>query len=161
MKSLPMRLSFLGLMLLLAAAPADAQRRSRRAAATLGPRVGAHMGYNLDVEDLLVGAQVTWPFTPRAAFYPSFDYYFVDPGSLWSLNADLRFKPPSRYGMLYVGGGLNYSRSGSNGYSSSDTGINILAGIENGRTHSAPYVEAKLILNDGSSFQIVGGFSFR
>lgn len=133
----------------LAAARADAQR------------MGVHLGYNFDVEESLLGAQGTWAITPRVALYPSIDYYFVDPGSLWGFNADLKFRPPSRGGTLYVGGGLNYTRASVAGNSNSDTGLNVLVGLESRRTRSAPYVEAKIILGDGSSFQVVGGFTFR
>jgi hypothetical protein len=124
-------------------------------------RIGAHLGYNFDVEEVLLGAQGTWPITPVVALYPSFDYYFVDPGSLWSLNVDVKFRPPSRSGALYVGGGFNYSRASFAGNSASDNGFNLLVGLEGRRTRSTPYVEAKIILGDGNSFQIVGGFTFR
>ena len=149
---------------LLAPASAEAQRRrgTRRAAAdAYAPRFGPHIGYNFDADAWLVGAQVSWPLTPRVLLYPSFDFYFVDPGSLWSLNADLKVRPPTRSGALYLGGGLNYSRRSVSGVSGSDTGLNLLVGAEGRRARSFPYVEAKLILGEGSSFQIAGGFSFR
>jgi len=44
---------------------------------------GAHVGYNFDGDDLLLGAQLSWPLTPDLALYPTFDYYFVSGGSLW------------------------------------------------------------------------------
>jgi hypothetical protein len=146
------------------AAPADAQRgrgRGRAAATAPTPRFGPHLGYNLDVEELLVGAQLSWGITPRVDLYPSFDYYFVDGISMWGLNADLKVRPPTRYGAFYVGGGLNYTRRSVGGSGSGDTGLNLLAGLEGRRGRSAPYVEAKFILGDGSMFQIVGGFSIR
>lgn len=159
MRTLSVRLFVVLLVLSLVATTADAQRRVRRGRAvpvTPGPRFGGHAGYNFDVEELVIGAQLTWPITPRAALYPSFDYYFVDPGSLWSLNLDLKLFPPTRYGAWYVGGGLNYTSNGA-----SDTGLNLLTGLEGRRSRTAPYVEAKFILSDESSFQIVAGFSLR
>ncbi|HXF94908.1 MAG TPA: hypothetical protein VNI61_02280 [Gemmatimonadales bacterium] len=164
MKPTSFRLLVLLVALLLVAAPAEAQRRGRAraaAAAAYAPRFGPHLGYNVDVEELLLGAQLSWPITPRVELYPSFDYYFVDPGSLWSLNADLKLRPPTRYGALYLGAGLNYSRRSVSGASPSETGLNLLVGLEGRRTRTAPYVEAKFIVGDESSFQIVGGFSFR
>jgi len=160
----PLRTLVVLVVLIVLAAPADAQRgrgRGRAAAAAPAPRFGPHLGYNLDVEDLLVGAQLSWAMTPRADLYPSFDYYFIDGASMWGLNADLKFRPPTRYGAFYVGGGLNYTRFSVSGSGSGDTGLNLLAGLEGRRGRSAPYVEAKFILGDGSSFQIVGGFSIR
>lgn len=154
------RMSYGSLVLVLAllfvASTAEAQRRARAAGA--GPRYGGHVGYNFDVEDALLGAQLSWPVTPRIDLYPSLDYYLVDPGSLWSLNLDLKFRPPTRQGLLYIGGGLNYSRRSAFGNSTSDTGLNLVLGYER-RLRTAPYIEAKLILGDGSSFQIVGGLA--
>ena len=75
----------------LVATPAAAQRRSRTAAAAIErPSYGAHLGYNFDAKDLLLGAQLTYPITPRLALYPTFDYYFQSGGSLWALNGDVK-----------------------------------------------------------------------
>lgn len=159
----PSRVMLVVLLVALMASTADAQRRARRRsiASTSGPTYGAHLGYNFDVDDLLVGAQLTWPLTPVLALYPTFDYYFVSPGSLWSLNFDLKYRPPTRYGAWYVGGGLNYSRVSAGGVSGSDTGLNLLTGLEGRRGRTRPYVEGRFILSSGSSFQLVGGLSWR
>lgn len=162
MKSWSLRVILVLLLVVLTASTADAQRRARRRAiVTAGPTYGAHLGYNFDVDELLVGAQLTYPITPDIALYPTFDYYFVSDGSLWSLNLDLKYRPPTRYGAWYVGGGLNYSRSSANGNSTSDTGLNLLTGLESRRGRTRPYVEAKFILSDESSFQLVGGLNWR
>jgi len=55
---------------------------------------GVHGGYNIDSDNWLIGAQAHLPLTRSIEFYPSFDYYFVDPGSLVGLNADLQFRTP-------------------------------------------------------------------
>lgn len=159
MNRLGSRMLVVLLLLALAASTVDAQRRARRRsiASTSGPTYGAHLGYNFDVDDLLVGAQLTWPLAPNLALYPTFDYYFVSPGSLWSLNFDLKYRPPTRYGAWYVGGGLNYSKATGG----SDTGLNLLTGLEGRRGRTRPYVEGRFILSSESSFQIVGGLSWR
>ena len=151
------------LLLVLAASTADAQRRRRPAAVGVSttPRFGPHIGYNFDAEALLVGAQLTWPITPAIELYPTFDYYFVDAGSRYALNFDLKYRPPTRGGAWYVGGGLNYSRFSAGGNSVGDTNLNLLTGLEGQRGRTRPYVEAKFILGDRSSFQLVGGFSWR
>lgn len=149
-------------VLVLATSTADAQRRRRAAVgASTAPRFGPHLGYNFDADALLIGAQLTWPITPSLELYPTFDYYFVDVGSLYSLNFDVKYRPPTRYGAWYVGGGLNYSRSSAGGNSTGNTNLNLLTGLEGRRGRTRPYVEAKFILDDGSSFQMVGGFSWR
>ena len=159
MKGILLRVTLVGLLLVVAASTADAQRRTRRraVASSSGPRYGPHIGYNFDASALLLGAQLSWPMTPQLDLYPTFDYYFESPGSLWALNFDLKYRPPTRYGAWYVGGGLNLLR-GSGG---SDTNLNLLTGLEGRRGRTRPYVEAKFILGNGSSFQVVGGFTVR
>jgi len=161
-KGILLRVALALLLVALAASPADAQRRARRrAAATARPSYGPHLGYNFDVDDLLIGGQLSWPMTPQLDLYPTFDYYFVSGGSLWALNFDVKYRPPTRYGAWYVGGGLNWSHASSGGNGTSDTGLNLLTGLEGRRGRSRPYVEAKIILGSGSSFQIVGGLNWR
>jgi hypothetical protein len=149
------------LLVTITASSANAQRRRRAIVTQSGPRYGAHVGYNFDVDRVLIGAQVSWPIAPSLDLYPSFDYYFVSGGSLWSLNFDLKYRPPTVYQSWYVGGGLNWSHASSGGVSGSNTGLNLLTGLEGRRGRTRPYIEAKLILDNGSSFQIVGGISWR
>lgn len=122
--------------------------------------MGPHIGYNFDAEALALGTQLTLPLTGQLEVYPSFDYYFVDPGSLWAINADLKFRPPTRSGAFYVGGGLDYTHA-SVGGGAGDTNLNILGGLEARRRPYSPFVEGRLLLGNGSAFQIVGGFNFR
>lgn len=160
MNSLGLRVVLVLVLLAVTAQAADAQRRARRRPAAIsasGPQFGPHIGHNFDFEALLLGAQLSWPIMPAIELYPTFDYYFVDPGSRWALNFDLKYRPPTRRGAWYLGGGLNYL----DGPGGSDTNLNLLTGIEARRGRTRPYVEAKFILGDGSAFQLVGGFSWR
>jgi hypothetical protein len=163
-KGILLRVTLIVLLLMVVASTADAQRRARRrpgAAVATGPRYGPHIGYNFDVDELLLGAQLSWPITPQFDLYPTFDYYFVSGGSLWALNFDVKYRPPTRYGAWYLGGGLNYLHASAGGASGSDTNLNLLTGLEGRRGRSRPYVEAKFVLGNGGQFQIVGGFSWR
>jgi hypothetical protein len=163
-RSVLLRGAALAAALAVVAAPLAAQRRAparRAAAATSGPRLGPHLGYNFDAEAVTLGAQLAIPIAPAFDAYPTFDYYFVDAGSLWSLNFDLRYRPPTRFGLLYAGGGLNYSRVSGGGFSDSRTNLNILGGFERRRLRASPYIEARITLGDESSFQLVGGVSWR
>jgi hypothetical protein len=147
-------------LLVVVASTADAQRRSRRrggAAVNSGPTYGAHIGYNFDADAALLGAQLTWPITNDVAFYPTFDYYFVDNNTLWALNFDLKWRPPTRRGIWYVVGGLNWLH----GDGGSDTGLNLATGLEDRRGKTRPYVEGRFILGNESVFQLVGGLSWR
>jgi hypothetical protein len=159
-KGILLRVTMVVLLLAVAASTVEAQRRTRRrpAAAAAGPRYGAHLGYNFDVEELLLGAQLSWPMAPNIDLYPTFDYYFVSGGSLWALNFDVKYRPPTRYGVWYVGGGLDLMHSSPGG---SNTNLNLLTGLEGRRGRSRPYVEARFILGNGSTFQIAGGVSWR
>ena len=114
---------------------------------------GVHGGYNIDSDNWLIGAQVHLPLTRSIELYPSFDYYFVDPGSLVGLNADVQFRTPGA--PLYFGGGLNILRASGN----SDTGFDLFGGLETryGRTH--PYVEARGLFHNNSSLQLVFGLN--
>jgi hypothetical protein len=154
-----LRVTLVLVLLGLAVRTADAQRRarSRVVASAPGPRFGPHIGYNFDVKELLLGAQLSWPIAPQLDLYPTFDYYFVSPGSLWALNLDLKYRPPTRYGVWYVGGGLNFLKATGG----SDTNLNLLTGLEGRRGRTRPYVEAKFVIGNGSAFQLVGGFSWR
>jgi hypothetical protein len=154
-----------GLALVTVATAAPAQRRARARAAAVAaverPSFGGHLGYNFDVDELLLGAQVTYPITPRFALYPTFDYYFVSPGSFWGLNLDVKFHPPTPRGYFYLGGGVNFSHASAGGFSNTNTNLNLLTGLEGRRwRHAIPYFEARLIVGNGSAFQLVGGMSW-
>jgi hypothetical protein len=141
-----MRRMLIALVLLLSAAgvsPAAAQRS----------HFGVHGGYNFDSDDGLIGVQAHMPVGRWIDFYPSFDYYLVDVGSLVGLNADLKFRGPRT--PLYFGGGLNFLHASGN----SDTGFDLFGGFETryGRTH--PYVEGRGLFHNGSTFQILFGLN--
>ena len=119
--------------------------------------IGPHAGYNFDFDEALIGAQAHLPLTRSVELYPSFDYYFVDGGKLLGFNGDLKFRAPG--GPLYFGGGVNVPRATSGGNSSSETGINLFGGFETryGVTH--PYLEARGLLHDNTSFQLLFGLN--
>jgi len=114
---------------------------------------GLHGGYNFDLNEGLIGAQMHMPLTPSIELYPSFDYYLVDAGTLLGFNGDLKFRTPGT--PLYFGGGLNILSGGGD----SDTGFNLFGGFETryGRTH--PYVEGRGLFHNGSTFQLLFGIN--
>jgi len=122
---------------------------------------GPHIAYNFDIKETAIGAQAHLPISHGVEFYPSFDYYFVNNYSLWALNLDLKIRPPSRYGAFYFGGGVDLMHASVNGVGGSTTNLNLLAGLEGHRRSGNPYLEARLILGDGSAFQMAVGFSWR
>lgn len=121
----------------------------------LGPR----LSYQFDLKKLGVGAQFGVPIARQLEFYPSFDF-FIGAGSIWNLNADLKYRiAAASVRWLYVGGGLNIARSGG-GTSSTNAGFNLLAGAESlmGRVH--PFGEFRFTANNGSTGQIAVGLNF-
>jgi hypothetical protein len=143
--------------------PAHAQRRrvrrarARAAAAGQGPEIGGHAGYNFDVKNAVVGAQASMPLGPLTDFYPSFDYYTISNPTQWGLNFDLKFRPPRRVRLWYLGTGLNLTHTNAAG-GVTETNLNVLGGLEGRRgTVAHPFAEARLTIGHGSAFQLVGG----
>lgn len=122
--------------------------------------IGPHIGYNFDVEELLVGAQFSVPVANRLELYPSFDYYFVEVGSLWAINADLKWRVArDRPKWLYVGAGLNITRSGVGSIHDTDAGLNLFTGVESLRGRIHPFAEGRLTIRDNTGFQLQGGLN--
>jgi hypothetical protein len=123
--------------------------------------IGFHAGYNFDVDRALAGAQLLLPVGRSVELYPSFDYYFVDQGSLAGLSGDVKFRlPTAGPSSLYVGGGLNFLRAAAGGQSNTDTGWDIFFGLESRRGVTHPYIEGRVLNHDGSSFQLGVGLNF-
>ena len=139
-----MTMRLIGALLLVsgaAASPSYAQRS----------HFGPHIAYNFDIDETAIGAQAHMPIAHGIEFYPSFDYYLVDTGSLWGLSADLKFRTPGD--PLYVGGGLNVLRASAGGSSNNDTGFDLFAGLETRYAWSHPYIELRGLFHNGSSLQ--------
>lgn len=123
--------------------------------------VGPRLSYQFDVKEVGLGAQLGVPIARHLEFYPSFDYFFVSPGSLWQLNADLKY----RFGgqgldWLYTGAGLNFAHASAGGGSNTDTGLNLFGGIESLKGWVHPFGELRLTVGDGSTGMIAGGLNF-
>jgi hypothetical protein len=121
--------------------------------------IGPRLSYNFDLEELGIGAQFSIPIATRLEFYPSFDYYFVDPGSAWGLNADLKYRfAGENVRWLYVGAGLNVTGV-SDGNDETDAGLNLIAGVESlkGRIH--PFGEFRGTIGGASFVQLSAGLN--
>ena len=128
----------------------EAQRRAH---------FGARAGYDLDIEEFAVGAQVSIPVSRRVEVYPSVDRYFIDPGSLWSMNADLKVKPTTQAEWLYLGGGLNIMRRDIGPVDETDAGFNMLLGAESRSGWIHPFADARLTLSDANRFLLAAGLN--
>jgi len=114
---------------------------------------GVRGGYNFDFDEGSIGAQLHLPLSSSIELYPSFDYYFVNTGNLLGFSGDLKFRTPGA--PLYFGGGLNVLTGDGN----SDTGFDLFGGFETryGQTH--PFVEARALIHDSSSLQLLFGLN--
>ncbi|NOT08902.1 MAG: hypothetical protein HOP28_11940 [Gemmatimonadales bacterium] len=150
------RLTRIGGTLALATALAGtAQAQTNRL--HLGPRVS----YQFDLEKAGVGVQLGVPIARYLEFYPSFDLFFVDRGSFWHINADLKYRiAAASVSWLYIGGGLNIARSGFGTFHDTRTGLNLFVGAESLRGRVHPFGEFRFIANDGSTTQIAVGLNF-
>jgi hypothetical protein len=120
----------------------------------LGPR----LSYQFDAQELGVGAQFSVPIASHLEFYPSIDVFFTSPNSLWSFNADIKWRALAQSASwFYVGSGLNIMESGGNG---SHAGLNLFGGVESlkGRVH--PFGELRFVVNDNSTAQVAAGLNF-
>lgn len=150
------RMTVIAALTLAPATATMAQAQTHRA--HIGPRVG----YNLDSESALLGFQVSLPLARFLELYPSYDYYFTDgPGSLMAFNVDLKYRFSGQgWSWLYAGGGLGIMRFSGGGASNTDTGANLMVGLESLRGLIHPFAEFRILLNDGSSAQLMGGLNF-
>ena len=122
---------------------------------------GPQLGYNFDGEALVIGAQFSAPIGRHLEFYPSFNWFAVDAGTLLGFNADVKYRLPIQGAdWLYVGGGLNISMFSFEGFSNTDAGLNLIGGLESRSGNIHPFGELRLTVGDGSSAQIVGGLNF-
>jgi hypothetical protein len=139
---------------------AEAQRRARRGQA-LGllprPSVGFRIGYDFDATNAFLGGQLNVPVGRRWSFVPSAEFYLGETGTPYRLNVGLKHHPPTAYGLFYFGGGFTLVHAGG----ATDEGGNVFAGWEGRRARPfKPFVEAKLVFSDNTSFNVLGGLNF-
>lgn len=139
--------------LALAVAAGTAAAQAARAAQ---PQLGSHMAYQFDVRHPGLGAQADVPVIAQLSLYPSGAVYMVDNGSLVGLNADVKYRLPTA---VYVGGGLNLMRRTIGDNRSTDTGVNLLGGVEGQTGRLRPFAEGRVSLNGGSAFQVGAGLN--
>jgi len=142
-------------VVLLSALAGSAQAQTSRL--HIGPRIS----YQFDLEEVGLGVQVGVPVARHLEFYPSFDYFFVDPGSFWNLNADLKYRLEGQgLNWLYLGTGVNIARASAGGSSNTDAGLNLFAGLESLKGSVHPFGEFRFTVGDGSTAMVAAGLNF-
>jgi hypothetical protein len=130
-------------------------------AQTSRTHIGPRIGYNFDAEAVTVGGQLSFPIGRRLEFYPSADIHTVDPGSMFSVNFDLKYRLPGEsIRWMYVGTGLGIVSRSAGNFDNTDTGINVMVGAESLRGRIHPFVEGRVFISDGSMAQLLGGLNF-
>jgi hypothetical protein len=123
--------------------------------------IGPRLSFDFDAEEIGIGAQVGIPIGRRVELYPSFDYFFVDPGTLWSINADVKARIfGERLEWLYTGAGLGIERIELGPFDDTDPGVNLFVGAETLRGRIHPFAEARLRFADRNSFVLAAGLNF-
>jgi hypothetical protein len=153
------RVAMVALALAVVATVAQAQRRVRggRAVMVDRPALGPRVGYDFDVKHVFIGGQLNLPVGRRWGLVPSAEFYPGLTGSLFRLNADLKYHPPTVYGLFYLGAGFAYLHATG----ASDAGANLFAGWEGRRARPfKPFLEAKFVFANNTSFNVLGGVNF-
>jgi len=145
--------------LVVVATMAQGQRRIRggRAVMVDRPAVGPRVGYDFDVDHVFIGGQLNLPVGRRWGLVPSAEFFPGQTGSLFRLNADLKYHPPTVYGLFYFGAGFAYLHTSGG----SDAGANLFAGWEGRRARPfKPFLEAKFVFADNTAFNVLAGLNF-
>ena len=159
MTRLTVRVAIVMVGLAVVATTAQGQRRVRggRAVRVERPSVGPRIGYDFDVEHVFIGGQLNLPVGRRWGLVPSAEFYPGLSGSLFRLNADVKYHPPTVYGLFYFGAGFAYLHANGAG----DAGANLFAGWEGRQARPfKPFLEAKFVFADNTSFNVLAGLNF-
>src|SRR5438309_12074568 len=106
------------------ATTAQGQRRVRggRAVRVERPSVGARIGYDFDVDHVFIGGQLNLPVGRRWGLVPSAEVYPGLGGSLFRLNADVKYHRPTVYRLFSFGPGFAYLHASGEW----DGGVNLV-----------------------------------
>jgi hypothetical protein len=119
--------------------------------------IGPRISFDFDAEEVGIGGQVGIPIANRLEFYPSFEYYFVDPATLWAVNADFKYRLfRERLEWLYGGAGFGLEKRTSD----TDPGVNAFLGAETLRGRIHPFAEARARFADRTTFVLAAGLNF-
>ncbi len=124
-------------------------------------RFGVRGGIYMDRDEPFVGAHFAHAVQKQWQFNPSFEYVLVERGSLFSINADLRYVLPSRSSTAFwLGGGLGISHFSFRDFNKTDLGLNLITGVDFGRGPMTPFVQVKVMVLDDTELVLGGGLTF-
>ena len=126
--------------------------------------IGANVGYNLDAEEFFAGGQARFGLGAFPVIInPSIETYFID-NLTWlqiDLNALYPFGVNNTAFTPYAGAGIgiNYFKP-ENLDSSTDAGLNLIAGAVFGFNRLRPFAEARINFDGDTNVGIRGGVLF-
>jgi hypothetical protein len=122
---------------------------------------GVRGGFYMEQDRGFVGAHLLNKIQRHWMFTPNFEYVFVEPGSFFTINADLHYDFPSRSNTIfYLGGGLGIAHFSHEDFDNTDVGLNLLTGISFSRRPVIPFIQAKVTIADDTQLIIGGGLTF-
>ena len=130
-------------------------------------RVGPHIGYNFDVEELFLGAEVwvgIFRITDSITLHgsPGISYYFVDEITLLAIDLDVSVLfEVSEIAEPYAQVGLGIGYASWEGNSDTDVGFNLVGGsLFLPDKMFQPFAELRARLEDDSAIEVAGGVLF-
>lgn len=133
----------------------------------IGPRVTIDVG---DIEEVAIGAGVRYDLSENVdaplQLNGAFDYYFAgDQGgsdvTIYTIDLNGHYMLPTEATFSpYVGGGLGITNSEVGNFSNTDTGLNLVGGIEFDTGSLQPFVQGQITLGDIDRIGITGGLLF-
>jgi hypothetical protein len=133
----------------------------------IGPRVTIDVG---DIEEVALGADVRYDLSANVnapvQLNGAFDFYFAgDQGgadvTIYTIDLNGHYMLPTEATFSpYVGGGLGITSSEVGNVSNTDTGINLVGGIEFDTGSLQPFVQGQITLGDFDRIGITGGLLF-
>lgn len=126
---------------------------------------GIHGGYDVDVEEFLLGGQVRFPLSGvPLILQPGVDVFFVDDGTLLQFDANALYPisgGPGESFTPYAGAGLGVSYFSFEEFDDTSAGLNLLAGANfNNASRIRPFVQARITIDDGTRVGVMGGILF-
>lgn len=161
--------AFITVALILAVAfPLTAQAQMESSSGfEIGPRVTIDVG---DIEEVALGADVRYDLSENVdapiQLAGAFDYYFAgDQGgtdvTIYTIDLNAHYVFPTEETFSpYAGGGLGITSSEFGDNSNTDTGLNVVGGVEFDTGTLQPFVQGQITIGDLDRIGITGGLLF-
>jgi hypothetical protein len=123
---------------------------------------GVRGGYYTDIGEPFLGVEYIAPVTSDIFFNPNVEYVFVDGARYFTLNGDFHYDfHTTGSTFAWVGAGLGVISFEADGFDGeTDLGLNVIGGLGTRAGGVIPYMQAKVIVSDGTEFSLGFGVRF-